>query len=111
MLEEIVKAMSPTELGNYSPASHASDVPLGQAMPDDILRSVLSPERPFGPVATPEVVDPQIFQSLFDMDNTIAEGLRSELTEGLSSEDLHTCVRVFSHIQARIGAAAQNSRA
>ena len=76
MLQEFVRAMSPAELGNDSPASHATDAPVGQAMPDDILKKVLSPERPFGPVATPEVVDPRIFQSLFDMDNTIAEGLR-----------------------------------
>ena len=37
----------------------------------------------------------------------IADGLRAELTEGLSTKDLDTCIRVFEHIAARIPAAAE----
>jgi MarR family transcriptional regulator, transcriptional regulator for hemolysin len=36
----------------------------------------------------------------------IADGLRAELTEGLSQDDIATCMRVFKHIAARIPHAA-----
>jgi MarR family transcriptional regulator for hemolysin len=39
----------------------------------------------------------------------IADSLRAELTEGLSPEDLATCMRVFKHIAARIPEAAENA--
>ncbi len=76
MLQELVRVMSPDDLVYFGPASPASDTPVRLPMPDDILKKVLNPERPFGPVATPEVVDHRIFQTLFDKENTIAEGLR-----------------------------------
>lgn len=37
----------------------------------------------------------------------IADGLRAELTDGISTDDLQTCIRVFEHIAARVPAAAE----
>lgn len=76
MLQELVRVISPDDLGPLSPAGPVPDAPARRPMPDDILKKVLTPERPFGPVATPETPDPRIFRTLFDKKNSIAEGLR-----------------------------------
>ena len=39
----------------------------------------------------------------------IADDLRAELTEGLSQQEIATCMRVFEHIAARIPEAAEHT--
>ena len=69
MLQEIVQAI-------YADDDDAPMVFGAAEARERVLCKLLHPDQPFGPVASPEIDDREIFDRLFDRRNSISEGLR-----------------------------------